>query len=419
MNSTSSMDRSRSENGTVSLGERVRSLRLNDRPMQGGKRNSVIPWALCVILLAMTAGFGYRAYRITSAAPVSEDVRPTDTASFQSTQPTAAVGEVVLPAKGYVIPAHQVQVSPKVGGQILYLNPRFKEGEFFEKGAVLAALETDDYQAEVDHAQHAVETAERRHRELSRYLKKEAEQTRLELEEARRTMAQLEREAARTRRLVAQNAIDQREYEQAKFSHEAMQQRVNRLEIAYDLMVEGPRKERIAAARGDWLAAQADLRKAEWRLKNCQIKAPISGYVLTKKAEKGNVVNPLAFNVAASLCDMADLGDLEVDLNIQERDIAVVYQGQQCAIMPEAFQNHEPFRKLHPRGYTGEVSRLMPTADRAKGAIPVRVKIHVPSDEVGKYLRPDMSVMVSFLKGSQGAGKKSQGGSPQGLAAPR
>src|SRR5262249_541017 len=116
--------------------------------------------------------------------------------------------------------------------------------------------------------------------------------------------------------------------------------------------------------------------------------APVTGTILTKKAEEGNIVNPVAFNVAASLCDMADLSDLEVDLNIQERDIANVFKGQQCVIRPEAFPG---------RAYKGQVSRLMPIADRAKGAVPVRVKVAVPREEEGMYLKPEMSVVVSFL----------------------
>jgi hypothetical protein len=97
---------------------------------------------------------------------------------------------------------------------------------------------------------------------------------------------------------------------------------------------------------------------------------------------------------------MANLGDLEIDLSVQERDIARVDdEGRQpCLVMPEAYQNHEPFRKRHPRGYDGYVIRKMPIADRSKGAINVRVKVQIPPDEVGKILKPDMSVLVSFLK---------------------
>ena len=97
-----------------------------------------------------------------------------------------------------------------------------------------------------------------------------------------------------------------------------------------------------------------------------------------------------AFNGSFSLCDMADLSDLEVDLSIQERnDLSRVYKGQKCKVRAEAFPDRE---------YEGVVSRLMPIADRAKGAVPVRVKLTVPSDEEGVYLKPEMSAVVSFLK---------------------
>jgi HlyD family secretion protein len=143
-----------------------------------------------------------------------------------------------------------------------------------------------------------------------------------------------------------------------------------------------------AQAKAD--LARAELSEAQKQLDYCEIHAPVTGTILTKKAEKGNYVNPIAFNVSASLCDMADLSDLEVDLYIQERDIAQVHPKQECRVVSEAYPDRPPYR--------GTVSRLMPTADRAKGAIPVRVKLTVPGGEQGMYLRPDMSVIVSFLK---------------------
>jgi hypothetical protein len=77
--------------------------------------------------------------------------------------------------------------------------------------------------------------------------------------------------------------------------------------------------------------------------------------------------------------------------------------------MPEAYQSDSEFLARHPQGYAGFVSRLMPTADRAKGAVPVRVRIRredIPEDEAGKYLRPDMGALVSFKKVEPPAKKK-------------
>jgi len=146
------------------------------------------------------------------------------------------------------------------------------------------------------------------------------------------------------------------------------------------------RKGRVAVAKAELAAAEARVLKAKHFLDQTKVRAPISGTVLTKFAEAGNHVDPRAFNLKGSLCDIADLADLEVELTIQERDLAKVFKGQRCRIRPEAYPG---------RVYHGAVSRLMPVADRGKGALPVRVKVNVPKGEEGQYLRPEMSVIVS------------------------
>ena len=68
--------------------------------------------------------------------------------------------------------------------------------------------------------------------------------------------------------------------------------------------------------------------------------------------------------------------------------MAKVFVGQRCEVQSDAFPQ---------RRYAGGVSRLMPIADRAKGAVPVRVKVTVPADEEGVYLKPEMSALVTFF----------------------
>ena len=94
---------------------------------------------------------------------------------------------------------------------------------------------------------------------------------------------------------------------------------------------------------------------------------------------------------------MADLSDMEVELTIQERDISRVSPGQKCRVRADAFPD---------RVYSGHVSRIMPIADRAKGAVPVRVKLDIPREEEGVYLKPEMGAVVSFLKEPAGAGEE-------------
>jgi len=185
--------------------------------------------------------------------------------------------------------------------------------------------------------------------------------------------------------------------EKAQFTYEAFDRRVERLKSVYELLVKGPREEKIKAAEAQVAGIEADLTKAMWRLENCRVRAPVTGIILTKKAEEGNMVNPAAFNVSANLCEMADLTQLEVDLSIQERDFARLGPRMECYILPEAYRNSKPFLAKYPKGYTGYISRVMPQADRGKGAIPVRVKIDVPANEQGTFLKPDMKVEVTFF----------------------
>ena len=408
-------------NGTLS--DRVRSLRLADRA--GAKsvkpKSATLAWGICGILALTTAGLGYRTYRVapggaseaparTSEAPAATSVTNTDSAP--ATGNVASSGGLALQAKGYIIPAHKVQVSPKITGLIVWLNPRFEEGQRFlapedgkpldQEKSLLAKLEDVDYKADRDHCKAALDSAIQRLAELTRSWDEEKEQARAELAEQEANLRQLKLDAERSARLSRGNALAQKDVELAEFSYEAMDRRVKRLQIAYNLMVKGPRVDRIHGAEADVEQAKADLAKAQWKLDNCCIYAPVSGTILTKKAEKGNLVIPSAFasdsGLSASLCDMADLADLEVELKIQERDISNVVAGQKCTVMPEAYQNYEPFRKIHPSGYEGKVSRMMPTADRGQSAIPVRVKIVVPKEEEGVYLKPDMGVIVNFHK---------------------
>jgi HlyD family secretion protein len=377
--------KSRTEPG--SLSDRVRSLQLPDRPKQAAGRGSWIPWLLCLALGTSTAAFAYLA--LYHREPV--ETKPPENAVSTATSPApaaaAASGDVVLESKGNIVPVHQIQVSPKVSGMVekLYI----EEGKRVKKGDILAELEKVDYQAARDHAAAALEEARQNLLVLTEYRRKEIDQAKARWEEAAAQTKQLDSDYRRSGRLRPSGALADRDYEQAESSYQAMVEHEHALRVDYELLIKGPRDNQIIAAKKRVAQTEADLVTAQWRLDNCTVRAPITGTILTKKAEEGNIVNPIAFNISASLCDMADLSDLEVDLTIQERDIAKVFKDQRCKLRPEAFPE---------RVYDGYVSRLMPIADRAKGAVPVRVKVSVPRDEEGVYLKPEMGVIVSFFK---------------------
>ena len=392
---------------TPALRERVRALRLPERTTGGAPGSGLIRVLLLftLSLLVVVSYVGYEAHATRTqlrdlladpAAVLGEAMKaaPAGAAgeerALRGTDAVASSGAVALERSGFVIAAHLILVSPKVGGMVTKLS--IEEGQRVHKGEILAELETVDYQADRDRAKAGLDMVKEKLRELEAgHRPEEIQQAKAELDEMEAQREQLYLDWKRNRDLRVTNALANRDYEQAAGSYKAMDRRVERLKQAHKLMVDGPRVERIQIARADVRQAEADLVKAQWRLDNCKITAPVTGTILSKKAEEGNMVNPAAFSngLSASLCEMADLSDLEVDLSIEERDVAKVFKGQRCKARPDAYPE---------RAYEGEVSRLMPQADRAKGAIPVRVKLIVAREEEGVYLKPDMRVQVSFLK---------------------
>ena len=387
------------------LNQRVRSLRLSNVPERRLNLRAILGWLTVVAMVVGGSLWIYRTWfqgdpRVETAQADSADKggaattalkpslpNPPSTTAQTPGLPAVAPGEVVLESKGYIIPAHQILVSPKVSGMILTLN--VEEGKRVNKGDVLAVLESTEYQADFNRAKAAVALAAARLDELKAGPRiQEIKQASAELSEAQAQMKQLAAQFQRQQQLRQSGSITQQEFEVAESEFKVQEKRVERLFQAWQLLDIGTRSERIAAAEAELQQVEADLLKAEWRLGNCTIRAPISGTILKKNAEEGNIVNPIAFNGSFSLCEMADLADLEADLNIQERDVSVVKVGQKCRIRAEAWPD---------RLYDGYVSRLMPIADRAKGAVPVRVKIKVPPAEEGIYLKPEMGAIVTFL----------------------
>lgn len=415
------MNENNGERSTATLTDRVRSLRLSetsDASASGaGSRWWWIPWVICALLFAAAGIFALEAF-----SPIDDDLikklaeerglnigkgGPSPTATtlaslgVQSKSTDSSTLEIALESKGNVVPISLIQVSPKIGGTVLKLN--FKEGDQVEEGAVLAELEDIEFRSDRDRALATKRAAEARLGELQKYLAEEIEQA---FSDWKDTAAQREQAQAKYQRYVAlkqRSSVTPEDYEITKGTYESLEFRSRRLELNYRMMKEegkGPRYEKIAAARAEVQQADADLTKAQWRLDNTRVKAPKTGVILSKKTEEGNIVNPSAFSngLSASLCEMADLFKMEVDLSIAERDIAKLFKDQECRIRPEAFP---------ARIYRGHISRIMPMADRSKSSVTVRVKIEFPAidakgqplapENQGEYLRPEMGAIVTFL----------------------
>ncbi|MBL8851999.1 MAG: efflux RND transporter periplasmic adaptor subunit [Planctomycetaceae bacterium] len=386
--------------GSNSLREQVQSLRLPTTATAPPQR-SVVPWLIVCLLLATNAVTAWQLLQQRNTPALPADTPATAakssavTAAIGSTRSTApaetSADAISLESKGYIQPAHQILVSPKVSGMVLEL--RIEEGMRVDKGYVLAIIEDTQYRADHDRSVATLNLQKQKLLELERGARtEELEQSQAELAEAKETLTELERDYQRIKGLREQNASSEQALTQAESLYLAQLQRVARLTSALQLLQVGPRVERIDAARAEVQQAEAEVTRTTWQLDNCTIRAPIGGTILIKNAEEGNIVNPIAFNGSFSLCEMADLADLEVELDIQERDISKVFKGQRCKVRAEAFPD---------RVYEATVSRLMPIADRAKGAVPVRVKLTVPAEEEGVFLKPEMGALVTFYAAEQ------------------
>lgn len=391
-------DSNAAANGQPSIKERVRELQLTNRldgakGAKGGSSTSWLPWMLCILMALAWAGVGVRWYKnngsggaATASSSSNSDANPVKSKAADNTGKSYGEGELVLTSKGYLIPSHSIPISPiDVAGRVIELN--IEEGLTFKKGDVLAVIDSTRFKADVDEAKAQVEAAEARYQESDQSWKFEKDQADAELAEARALAASAEIEYM-TAKSTSVGAVSRQDLATLLKKWESAKEHVNVLNVKRSLTFGPPREQRILATRRDLTAAVARLARAQWSLDNCTIKAPVTGVILTKKAEKDSLINPVVGGVSTSLCEIADLRELEVDLEISERDISKVEVGMTCKIRPAAHAD---------RTYDGYVDRMMPIANRARGIIPVRVKVILPpEEEQGKYLKPEMGVDVTF-----------------------
>ena len=184
------------------------------------------------------------------------------------------------------------------------------------------------------------------------------------------------------------------------------QQRVNSLDKGFQLAKLGPRREEIARARGAFQQAQGQADYAKSLLDATIIRAPVTGTILERAAEKGELVTSGFASTAEGgpqglVVSLADLNDLQVELDIAQDDFARLGPKQKGTITVDAY----PDRK-----WDGVIAEISPQANRAKATVQVKVQILNPD----AYLRPDMNATVKFLADEV----KHTSSQPQGVFVP-
>lgn len=342
-------------------------------------RRTIIGGIVIVVLLG-TAATAYRWF--TSEAAQVEVVH-------------AAAGDadlpgIVLSASGYIVAHHKINVNSKVTGRVAWIG--VEKGDKVKQGQVLVRLEDQEFQAQVDQAKGAVENAKAWLQELENGSRpEEIRQAQHNLDEARANLANDRITLDRTRELVAKGVLSKQLLDDASAKFEADQQRVNSIEQAYRLAQIGPRPEEIARARGALLQTQGQLAFAQSQLDATVIRAPVDGTILERTAEKGELITAQFASAAeggpvGSVVALADLTDLQVELDIAQDDFSKLVPKQKGIVTTDAF----PDRK-----YDGVIAEISPEANRQKATVQVKVQIINPDE----YLRPEMNSTVKFIAG--------------------
>jgi RND family efflux transporter MFP subunit len=317
---------------TPKLTDDIASLRLEDESVSSGPRRW--PWVLLVLIILGLGGFYTWRLRERWSAIEVTTTRPTlMTANQRGTNP----GAPILTASGYLVARRKAVVSAKIQGRLSKLN--VEEGSRVREGDVIARLESSDYEAQVQRARAAVQHAQ------------------ADLQEYQRQLHISEKLAAA--KVSSQDALD------------AARSRVNLAQAAVS-------------------QAKADEGYAAAQLQNTYIRAPFTGVVVKKMAEVGESVAPIppGVNISTSsgaIVALAALDTLEMEADVNEANVAQLGNRQPAEVTVEAIPD---------RTYKAVLRQIIPTADRTKATVQVKVTIL----DKDKDLKPEMSSKVTFLE---------------------
>jgi len=368
--------------------EDLQSLRI-DRTNRGADNGEPPAWArrYIVIGIAIVAllSLSALAYRLLSHdAPEVEVVR----AAAQNSD----IGGTVLSATGYIVAHHTINVNSKVTGRLSWIG--VEKGDKVKEGQVLVRLEDQEFRAAYDQAKGALDNARAYLDELEHGSRpEEIQQAQHNLDEARATLVNDKLVLDRTKELSSSGVVSRQALDDATAKFDADQQRVNSLDKAFQMMKIGPRQEEIARARGALAQAQGQLDYAKSQLDATIIRAPVTGTILDRTAEKGELITAQFASAAAggpqgSVVSLADLNDLQVELDIAQADFARLGPKQKGIVSTDTYPD---------KTYDGEIAQISPEANRQKATVQVKVQVLNPNKYPEISLRPEMNATVRFL----------------------
>ena len=360
------------------LNDKLKSLRI-DRSTRPPTASNRSPKKLLLGLSALVALVAI-AYAYFSASPKTVAVAEVKTESG------AAAGGTVLTVSGYVVAHHKIAVGAKVMGRVAWIG--VEKGDRVEQGQTLVRLEDQEFRAQVAQAKANLAAAQARLDQLragSRPQEKIKDRAGVIQAEANWRNAQAEFE--RVEKLHRSGVASKADLDRATMQRDSAAALLESAKQTSQMTDIGPRPEEIRAAEAQVQQTRAALDYAETQLASTEIKAPVTGTVLQRIVERGEMVTPSAFGESGartSVVALADLQDLQIELDISQADFARLKMAQRAEIIPEAYPNLR---------YQGFIAEIAPEANRAKATVQVKVKVENPDGQ----LRPEMNARVNFL----------------------
>ncbi len=314
------------------------SLRI-DQAHKDGRRpfrlRRVLFW-LFVLALLIAVGLFLARYRFPHT------VR---TATAALAYPSRGITE--LTASGYVTAERKAALGSKATAQLIWLG--VEEGSVVKKGDVVARLESGDVEAARERATRELEAA--RHK----------------VDEAQAELTDAAKHFQRMEKLERSHIVSRSTLDEARARLDTATARLNNANAAVT-------------------ALDAALERTEVEVGYTQLRAPFDAVVLTKNADVGDIISPLsaAANSKAAVISIADMRSLQVQVDVSESNISRVRRGQPCEITLDAFPEER---------FPGYVHMIVPTADRSKASVMVKVRF----DALDPRVLPEMSAKVSFL----------------------
>ncbi|HEU4416041.1 MAG TPA: efflux RND transporter periplasmic adaptor subunit [Candidatus Angelobacter sp.] len=325
------------------------SLRIDDRSRRGGKlgkRLGLFAAALGGLLLLGSLLLAFRSQKplveVAAARPVA-----------------GARAEALLNASGYVTPRRRATVAAKVTGLVQEVYA--EEGLRVKAGQVLATLDCGQPNAALASA------------------RTDRDATAAALADLEVQSANADREWQRAQGLRSAGVISPQALDTAKTTADSLHSK-------------------IALTREQVRASTAKIAVSQQDVDNCTVRAPFDGIVVSKDAQRGEIVSPISAGggfTRTGIATLVDMKSLEIEVDVNESYIARVKEGQPVSATLDAY----PDREL-----PAKVRTVIPTADRQKATVKVRITF----DKLDDTILPDMGVKVAFLSPAPAPGKGSQ-----------